>query len=68
MSEPKTAVVECIRDGRVIATYSLGIPKTAGPSSPPSKAEIEKEAKLSLSNEGLASPPFEGITFKVREE
>jgi len=62
----KQAIVECVRDGEVIAAYEFGIPESIGPTTPPSHASLVEEAKVNLSNHRLAAPPWEGITFRVK--
>jgi hypothetical protein len=67
MNDLVTKVVYCLRDGAVIASYPLSSARTVRPSSPPSGETLIKEAKTNLSTEGKASPPFEGITFEIRD-
>jgi len=59
-------IVDCLRDGKVIASYPLSYAVTIGPSTPP---DLIKEAKESLIHQGLVKPPFDftGIEFRVRE-
>ncbi len=58
-------IVDCVRNGEVIASYRLGCGITLGPSTPP---DLIREAKESLINQGLVKPPFDfaGIEFKIR--
>jgi hypothetical protein len=68
MSDLVTKVVYCLRDGKVIGgPYLLSYARTLGPSSPPPSERLIEDAKTNLSSEGLASPPFDGITFEIRE-
>lgn len=67
MSDTVTKVVYCLRDSKVIASYLLSWARAVGPSSPPPVEKLVEEAKVNLSNEGLASPPFEEITFEIRD-
>jgi len=64
MSGTVQKIVECIRDGKIIAAYKLGYGLTLGPSAPP---DLIKEAKKSLIMEGHVKPPFDfsGISFRV---
>ena len=63
-----TKVVYCLRDGKVIGgPYRVSYARTLGPTSPPLSERLIAEAKANLSSEGLASPPFEGITFEIRD-
>jgi hypothetical protein len=66
MRDDTTIYADCLRDGKVIRTYDFLCPATLGPSAPPSNEQLISEAKNNLSNERLAAPPFEGITFQVR--
>ena len=64
MSGHVTIFVDCLRDGKVIRTYDFLCPATlAKPPVLPSNDHLIEEAKTNLSNEGLAMPPFAGITF-----
>jgi hypothetical protein len=47
--------------------YLLSYARTLGPSSPPPSERLIEDAKANLSSEGLASPPFDGITFEIRD-
>jgi hypothetical protein len=68
MSDLVTKVVYCLRDGEVIGgPYRVSYARTLGPTSPPLSERIIAEAKANLSSEGRASPPFEGITFEIRD-
>jgi hypothetical protein len=61
-------VVYCLRDGKVVGgPYRLSHSRTFGPTSPPLSQRLIEEAKANLLSEGLASPPFEGITFEIRD-
>lgn len=66
MRDDTTIYVNCLRDGKVIRTYDFLCPATLGPSAPQSDEQLILQAKTSLSTEGLAAPPFEGIKFQVR--
>lgn len=68
MSDLVTKVVYCLRDGKVIGgPYLLSYARTLGPSSPPPSERLIEDAKGNLSSEGRASPPFDGITFEIRD-
>ncbi len=58
-------IVDCIRNGQVIASYKLGYETTIGPSATP---DLIATAKENLINEELVKPPFDwsGIDFKIR--
>jgi hypothetical protein len=61
-------VVYCLRDGKVLGgPYRLSHSRTFGPTSPPLSEKLIEDAKANLLSEGLASPPFEGITFEIRD-
>ena len=45
MSGMVTKIVECVRNGEVIASYPLSYGKTLGPSAPPSTGALIEEAK-----------------------
>ena len=61
-------VVYCLRDGKVMGgPYRLSHSRTVGPTSPPLSEKLIADAKANLLSEGLASPPFEGITFEIRD-
>jgi hypothetical protein len=67
MSGTVTKIVDCVRNGEVIASYRLGYGITLGPSTPP---DLIGEAKENLINQGLIKPPFdfEGIKFRIRDD
>jgi hypothetical protein len=65
MSDLVTVIVNCRRGGELIATYPLSYAKTLGPSLPPTPESLIEEAKMNLSNQRLARPPFEDIQFQV---
>ncbi len=62
----KTIWVDCIRDAKIIASYDFGYGVTAGPSALPAQEGLIGEAKTNLTSMGVATPPYAGITFKVR--
>jgi hypothetical protein len=66
MSGMVRKIVDCLRDGKVIASYSLSYAVTLGPSAPP---DLIKEAKENLIRQGLVNPPFDftGIEFRIRD-
>ena len=60
--------VYCLRDGKVMGgPYRLSHTRTFGPTSPPLSERLIEDAKANLLRERLASPPFEGITFEIRD-
>jgi hypothetical protein len=66
MRNDMTIYVDCLRDGKLIRTYDFLCPASLGlPPSPPPHEQLILEAKGNLSSERLATPPFEGIKFKV---
>lgn len=67
MNDLITKIVDCRHDNTVIASYPLSYPQTAGASSTPSRDFLIAEAKSNLATEGRAKPPFEGITFEIRD-
>jgi hypothetical protein len=68
MNDLVTKVVYCLRDGKVIGgPYLLSYARTLGPTSPPPPERLIEDARANLLSEGLASPPFEGVTFEIRD-
>lgn len=68
-ADVKKVYVDCSRAGAVFRTYDFGIPipLTGWPGLSPQDGErLKDEAKGNLTNEGLAGPPYAGITFRVR--
>jgi hypothetical protein len=65
MSGVVPVIVNCRRDGKLIASYPMGYGETAGPSAPPSHESFINEAKTALTNDGLARPPYTGIQFEI---
>ena len=59
-------IVECWKDGEILAAYPFIIPPSLG--APPvfDPEELVAEAKVYLTNEGKALPPYQGIEFKIR--
>lgn len=57
--------VKCLRGADLIASYEFGYGITIGPSSPPTDECLMDGAKTNLTNEGIAFPPYEGVTFKI---
>jgi hypothetical protein len=57
-------IVECIRDGKVIARYDLAYGLTLGPSGQP---DLIKEAQETLKTDGTIKPPFDltGISYRI---
>lgn len=57
--------VECLglKDGRS-QTYQLTATPTAAQTT--DQDTLIEEAKSNLSSEGLAEPPYKGVTFKIR--
>lgn len=66
MSNLKKVFVDCVHDGRVIASYQFGYGETTAPTAPPTHQSLVAKAKTNLTNERLAFPPYDGIEFKVR--
>jgi hypothetical protein len=67
MGNHTTTYVDCFRDGKLITTYEFLCPGSlALPPQPPANEKLILEAKTNLTDERLAVPPYEGITFKVR--
>jgi hypothetical protein len=64
-----TKIVDCMRGGKVIVSYSLSYGITLGPSSPPDLINGAAGAKESLINDGWVKPPFDftGWNFSVRD-
>lgn len=66
MTEDIVYYVDCIRDGKVFKTYDFLAP--ASLSAPPAQLDDETLKRLAmeaLSTEGLAQPPFDGLTFRI---
>jgi hypothetical protein len=67
MSDLITYLVDCKRRGELLATYEFAQAETlAGPPPQPASELLEKQAKENLVQQGLAFPPFDGITFHIR--
>jgi hypothetical protein len=66
MSSVVPVMVDCWRDGKLLVSYEMGYARTLGPTVPPPDEGFITEAKDNLTNAGLARPPYEGISFKVR--
>jgi hypothetical protein len=66
ISGDTTVYVECLRDGRLVKTYDIICPAGLGRSAPVADEEFFPYAKANLLVDKLATPPFDGITFKVR--
>jgi hypothetical protein len=62
----KKIFVDCFRAGEFVVSYDFGIPQPIMPGLPPDVDQLIDEAKTNLSNDRLAFPPYEGITFKIR--
>ncbi len=62
----RRAFVDCWGGGKIIATYDFGLPQAILPGKSPDNAELIEEARSQLTNDRLAFPPYDGITFKVR--
>jgi hypothetical protein len=62
------ATVECLRDGKMIASYPFLCPATAAHPAVPDRAVLIGEAKRNLAEQGIVRPPFnyEGIEFEIR--
>jgi len=59
--------VDCKRSGALLATYEFSQGVTlAGPPPQPTRESLENDAKENLAREGVAFPPFEGVTFHIR--
>lgn len=61
--------VDCIQDGKQIATYEFGYSETLemlDKTSPPPSSGLIEESKNNLTLENKAFPPYEGIEFKIR--
>jgi hypothetical protein len=67
MSGVVKKIVDCIRNGKVIASYHLAYGITLGPSSPP---DLIAAAKDNLINDGFVKPPFDftGLEFRIRDD
>jgi hypothetical protein len=67
MSDLIRYLVDCKRGGKLLATYEFAQAETAaGPPPQPTRESLEKDAKANLIQQGLAFPPFDGITFHIR--
>jgi hypothetical protein len=62
----KKVFVDCVREGKIIATYDFGYGETIGPSARPSHETVVNSARSNLTSERIAFPPYAGIEFKVR--
>jgi hypothetical protein len=62
MSSVKQVFVDCLHDGRVIASYEFGYGETQGPSLPPSH-QFSSQRPNNLAKQGVAFPPYAAIGF-----
>ncbi len=62
----KPLYVDCLRDGVVIKTLELGEPIGMLPGTLPDQKALEAQAQEALTNDRVAFPPYEGITYRVR--
>lgn len=59
--------IDCLKHGKVIASYPIGIPIALLPGAPPDTKKLEEEAKSQLTTDRIAFPPYEGITCQMRD-
>ncbi len=66
MSSTIKKIVECTRDGKLLAAVPLAYGHSMGSSVPP---DLIKEAKEALTTMGLVTPPFDftGISYCIRD-
>jgi len=65
MSSQKTKTVQCLKGSEVIGTYQFLYVETLGLYSAPNRDTLINEAKFSLTAEGKAFPPYDGIMFEI---
>ena len=65
MTPVKQIKVICRRDGDVIAEYFFGYAQAIEPGPLPERNELIGEAKVNLTNERIARPPYDNVTFDV---
>ena len=58
--------VDCLRDGDLIASHEYGWVSGALPSPAPDQQSLIDQSKTQLTNDRLAFPPYQGVTFRVR--
>ena len=58
--------MDCLRGDSLLKTYDILIPANLERPAPPADEEFYPYAKAYLLADGLAAPPFDGVTFKVR--
>ena len=58
--------VDCHRDDKIIATYELGEVSGLLHGPKPDASELIAHAQTNLTNERIAFPPYEGVTFTIR--
>lgn len=63
----RQVIVECRRDGKLIARYPLGVPDSLVLAAYIDRQKLIEEVKHNLSNDRLAFPPYDGVTFDVME-
>jgi hypothetical protein len=63
----RTIWVHCYREGVHLKSYDLGVGETLNDAAvrQPTTQELEGHAKNNLTNEGLAFPPYAGISFVI---
>jgi hypothetical protein len=66
-SDIKTVWVHCYQGITLLKSYDFGVPVPADERAfrLPTREHLEAEAKTNLTTEGLARPPYTGISFKI---
>jgi hypothetical protein len=66
MARDLTVFVDCVRGNEIIRTYDFLVPATLAGPPIPDPDKLIMEAKTNLTNEHLATPPYDGINFNIR--
>jgi hypothetical protein len=66
-TDMKKVRVHCYQGTTLLKSYDFGVPVPADPRAfrLPTKEYLEGQVKTFLTNDGLAFPPYTGITFRI---
>jgi len=57
-------IVECWKNGKLLQAYPFTVPGSLAAPPTPIWSNLVEEAKGNLTADGLAIPPYDGITFR----
>ena len=61
-------IIDCERDGRLLASYPIEIAYDGGSHTPPSETDFIDLAKRRLSADHLSYEPYAGVAFILRSD